>query len=105
MDNKTLTLLLTPWLISTGTPAIDFLTIKKNGKSISFTTTRFTRTELATATKNYPVALKDILVDCCAENLEKIANNCQLRLANQKAGIGYSDFCIQKLYRSLAQNF
>jgi superfamily II DNA or RNA helicase len=97
MNNKIPTLVLTPWLISHERPPVSFLNIKKNGKSINFTTADFARSEIAKEFKNYPVPLKDLLMDCSIENIERIAVNCHHRLSNQKVGIGFENFLAKNL--------
>ncbi|MEO9003323.1 MAG: SNF2-related protein [Ginsengibacter sp.] len=97
MNNKPPALLLTPWLISSRKSAISCLEIKKNGKSVNYSTTEFTRPVAARAFKNYPISLTELLLNCCIEELDKIAINSQQRLANQKAGIGYEDFISKNL--------
>ncbi|MEO9211400.1 MAG: SNF2-related protein, partial [Ginsengibacter sp.] len=97
MNNKPPNFLLTPWLISSVKPAISFLDIKKNGKSINFTTTEFTRPAVAKAFKNYPISLTELVLNCCIEELDKIAVNSQHRLSNQKAGIRYDNFLSKNL--------
>mgnify|MGYP001554881538 FL=1 len=97
MNNKIPTLLLTPWLISQKKPIISFLNIEKNGKLINFTTIEFTRPEVSKAMKNYPAPLKDLLMDCCMEELEEIAVNSKFRLANGMAGVSFDDLLAKNL--------
>lgn len=97
MNNKIPTLLLTPWLISQKKPAISFLNIEKKGKLINFTTIEFTKPEVARAMKNYPAPLNDLLMDCSMEELERIAVNSKLRLANGMAGVRFDDLLAKNL--------
>ena len=70
MDKNVRTvLLLSPWIIPEGKPALSLLKIEKKDKAISYNTVILEWSVVRRAFRDYPKPLRDMLMNCCMEAL------------------------------------
>ncbi|MBX3256689.1 MAG: DEAD/DEAH box helicase [Chitinophagaceae bacterium] len=106
MEKKTLpVLLLSPWLIGEGSPAISLLRIVKKDKLVSYSTNDLAWPLVRKEFRDFPRPAKDILMDCCAEALEETRQHIRQRHALQRGVIDFDLFLtkniIQHWYKML----
>ena len=62
-------LLLSPWIIPEGKPAVSLLKIEKKDKATSYSTAALEWSVVRKHFRDYPKPVRDILMNCCTEAL------------------------------------
>ncbi|MGN6437767.1 MAG: DEAD/DEAH box helicase [Agriterribacter sp.] len=92
-EKKTLpVLLLSPWLMGEGVPAVSMLSIVKKDKLVSYSTNNLEWPLVRREFKEFPKPARDILMDCCAEALAETKQHIKQRHALQRSNIAFETF-------------
>lgn len=97
MKNNTSPILIRPDSITEGESAFMLLNITRKGKSIDLSTTRLSKALITRQFIDAPNSFKEILFDCCDEQMERTCSAINFRYSRQRAGIDFDDFLKKSL--------
>ncbi|HRP57181.1 DEAD/DEAH box helicase [Agriterribacter sp.] len=92
-------LLLSPWIMADGKPAVSLLKIGKKDKAISYSTAVLEWSLVRKHFRDYPKPVRDILMNCCMEALDETLSGIKKAFELKRNEEAFDEFCRKNLIK------